>query len=78
VDYQHKMADLKAWAKKLDETIVDKGANEFFLRIPKLWLDDVERKMLPGFEYILPVIEQHLARAQDAVNKYGPNLRIVG
>ena len=78
MDYQNKIAELKARLAKLDEVIVDKDVKEFLLRIPKMWLDDVERKVVPGIEFILPTIEKHLARAEDAVKKFGPNLRIVG
>jgi hypothetical protein len=75
---QEKLAELKAWAAKLEETIVDKDARDHFLKLPKYWLDDVEKKVVPGVEYILPRIEQLLERAQEAVYKYGPNLRIIG
>jgi hypothetical protein len=75
---QEKLAELKAWATKLEETIVDKDARDHFLKLPKHWLDDVERKVVPGVEEILPRIEQLLERVQEAVYKYGPNLRIIG
>ncbi len=75
---QDKLAALKAWAMKLEETIVDKDARDHFLKVPKNWLDDVERKVVPGVEHILPMVEQLLERAQEAVYKYGPNLRIIG
>jgi|HubBroStandDraft_6_1064221.scaffolds.fasta_scaffold465670_1 hypothetical protein len=75
---QEKLEALKAWATKLEETIVDKDARDHFLKLPKHWLDDVERKVGPGVEEILPRIEQLLERAQEAVYKYGPNLRIIG
>jgi hypothetical protein len=75
---QEKLEALKAWVTKLEETIVDKDAREYFLKLPKHWLDDVERKVAPGVEEILPRIEQLLERAQEAVYKYGPNLRIIG
>jgi hypothetical protein len=75
---QDKLAELRAWVAKLEETIVDADAREHFLKLPKNWLDDVERKVVPGVEYILPRIEQLLERAQEAVYKYGPNLRIIG
>jgi hypothetical protein len=78
VESQNKLSALKAWAAKLDETIVDKEAKDHFLKLPKYWLGDVERKVVPGVEHILPIIEQLLERAQEAVYKYGPNLRIVG
>lgn len=75
---QDKLAELKAWVTKLEETIVDKDARDHFLKVPKHWLGDVERKVVPGVEEILPRIEQLLERAQEAVYKYGPNLRIIG
>jgi len=74
-----KLAELKARAAKLDRTIVDKDAKDYFLRLANNWLGDVERKVAPGAEIImLPLIEQQLAHAEDAVSKYGPNLRIIG
>jgi hypothetical protein len=75
---QEKLSELKAWVAKLEGTIVDADAREHFLKVPKFWLDDVERQMAPGMEYLLPRIEQLLERAQEAVYKYGPNLRIIG
>lgn len=73
-----KLAELKAWAAKLEQTILDEDAKDYFLKLPKFWLQDVERKVAPGVEFMLPIIEKELQRAQDAVSKYGPNLRIVG
>jgi len=74
----NKLAELKAWAAKLEQTIVDKDARDYFLKLPKFWLEDAERKIAPNAEFLLLVIEKELQRAQDAVSKYGPNLRIVG
>ena len=75
----NKLAELKARAAKLDETIVDKDAKDYFLRLPMNWLGDVERRVAPGSEIVmLPLIEQQLKNAEDAVSKYGPNLRIFG
>jgi hypothetical protein len=78
MENQDKLTSLKEWAAKLNETIVDKDAKDHFLKVQKNWLDDVERKVVPGVEHILPIIEQLLERAQEAVYKYGPNLRIIG
>lgn len=75
---QNKLAKLKAWARKLDEEIVDQDAKEYFLKLSKFWLDDVERKGVSGLELMFPIIEKELQRAQEAVSKYGPNLRIIG
>jgi hypothetical protein len=73
-----KLADLKARAATLDATIVDKDAREYFLRLAKHWLDDVERKFAPGIETVMfSLIEQQPKNAEDVVAKYGPNLRIV-
>jgi hypothetical protein len=69
---------LKAWAAKLEETIVDQDAKDYFLKLPKFLLGDVERKLVPGVEFMLPIIAKDLARAQDAVSTYGPNIQIVG
>ncbi len=74
-----KLAELKARAAKLDETILDKDAKDYLLRLARNWLGDVERRVAPGIEIVmLPLIEQQLKNAEDAVSKYGPNLRIFG
>lgn len=73
-----KLAELKEWAAKLEQMIVDKDARDYFLELPKSWLHDAERKIAPNAEFMLLVIEKELQRAQDAVSRYGPNLRIVG
>jgi hypothetical protein len=70
---QDKLAELKARARKLDETIVDKDAKEFLLRLVRSFLESPEIASV-----MLPVIEQQLAKVEDAVSKNGPNLRIVG
>ena len=69
------LAELKVWAAKLDAEITDKDANEYFLRLPKLWLRELETYNAP---VMLVVIAQALRNAQDAVDKFGgPTLRIV-
>lgn len=74
-----KLEALKARAAKLEATIQDKDAREYFLRLPKSCLDDVERKVAPGIETtMLPIIEQMLANAEALVAKYGPTIRIIG
>jgi hypothetical protein len=74
---REKLAMLKAWAAKLDETIADADAKNYFLKLPKFWLIDVERNLVRD-DVMLPIIEKELERAQEAVSKYGPNIRIVG
>lgn len=69
---------LKAWLAKLEVTIKDKETRDYLLRLAKNWLEDVERKVAPGVEAVLPIIEQELQRVQDAVNKYGPNIQLRG
>ncbi len=72
-----RLSELKARAAKLQQTIVDKDVKDCFLRLPNNWLGDVERKEAPGTETVmLSLIDQLLARAEDAVSKYGPNLRL--
>jgi hypothetical protein len=77
LENQDKLGALIVWIAKLDQTIADKEARDYFLGHAKNWLGDVERRV-PGAEFILPLIEQQLTRAQDAVSKYGPNVRIIG
>ena len=55
---QEKISELKGRVAKLEGMIVDADAREHFLKVPKFWLDDVERQMAPGMEYLLPRIEQ--------------------
>jgi len=52
---------------KLDAQITDKDANEYFLRLAKLWLADLERLDAP---MMLMVIGETLQNAQNAVDKY--------
>ena len=52
---QDKLAELKARARKLDETIVDKDAKEFLLRLVRSFLESPEIASV-----MLPVIEQQL------------------
>jgi len=73
-----KLGELKARVAELEATIIDKDTREYFLQLPKNWLDDVERKVAPSVEMMLPLIEQQLAQAEDAVSKYGPDVRIIG
>lgn len=73
------LAALKARIAKLEATIQDKDAREYFLRLPKSWLDDVERKVAPGIEKtMLPIIDQMLTNAEGLVAKYGPTIRVIG
>ncbi len=73
------LAMLKARAAKLEQTIVDKDAKDYLLRLANNWLVDVERKVAPGIETVmLPLIDQQLRNAEDLVAKYGPKLRIIG
>ena len=73
------LASLKARLAKLDQAIVDKDAKDYLLRLPRNWLDDIEREVAPGIEsVILPLIDQQLRNAEDLVTKYGPNIRVVG
>ena len=73
-----KLRELKASAAKLEATITDKDTRDYFLQLPKNWLEDVEREVAPSVETMLPLIEQQLARVEYAVSKYGPSLRIFG
>jgi CheY-like chemotaxis protein len=74
---QGKLATLNAWVTRLETEMRDEEARRYFLELPKHWLGDVERGALPGSAIMLPLIEQQLERAQEAVNKYGSGVRIV-
>jgi hypothetical protein len=73
-----KLNELKARSAKLEQTIADADAKHHLLQIVKHWLEDVEHKVTPGLEHMLPLIEQQVARVEVLVAKYGPNLRISG
>lgn len=73
-----KLAELKARVAKLEKTIADKDAKDHFLRLPNSWLHDVERKVVPEVEKILPLIEQLLTHVEVTVAKYGPSVHIIG
>ena len=74
---RNKLETLKAWVTRLETEMRDEEARRYFLELPKHWLGDVERGALPGSAIMLPLIEQQLERAQEAVNKYGSGVRIV-
>jgi DNA-binding NarL/FixJ family response regulator len=73
---QEKLETLNAWVTRLEAEMHDEEARRYFLELPKHWLGDVERRALPGLAIMLPLIEQQLERAQDAVNKYGSGVRM--
>jgi hypothetical protein len=73
-----KLAELKARVAKLEQIIADKDAKDHFLRLPNDWLHDAERKVMPGIEKILPLIEQLLTEVEVTVAKYGPSVHIIG
>jgi hypothetical protein len=85
---------LRALATELSETIKSAEVKEYFLRLPINWLGDVEGYLLNQaakgtrpidasnwldlVEWQLGTIEAKLKQAQDAVRKYGPDLRLIG
>lgn len=75
-----KLDPLKEWAAKLEQEIHDEKARDYFLRLPRLWLADVERGACPpeAAGLTLSFVEQLLGNAQRAVTNFGPNLRLVG
>jgi len=76
-DMLDKLETLKAWVTSLETQMRDEEARRYFLELPKHWLGDVERRAAPRLAIMLPLIEQQLERAQDAVNKYGSGVRIL-
>ncbi len=74
-----KLNELRMWAAKLESQIQDEAARKHLLGPAKNYLGDVERKAAPGIEtHMLPIIDKLLANAQEAVDKYGPGVRVVG
>jgi hypothetical protein len=91
---QERAKALRALAAELSETIKSAETKEYFLRLPINWLGDVEGCLLNQAtkttrpidasnwldlaEWQLLTIEAKLKQAQDAVRKYGPDLRLIG
>src|SRR6266481_8398705 len=73
---------LRARLEKLEQTIVHADVKDHFLSFAKKNLDELERSWIQhGPKHIadvmLPLIEEQVARAEVAVAKYGPTIRMI-
>ena len=73
---------LRARLEKLEQTIVHTDVKDHFLSFAKKNLDELERHWIQHgpkqiVDVMLPLIEEQVARAEVAVAKYGPTIRII-
>jgi hypothetical protein len=82
MDHEQVAKGLRARLEKLEETIVHADVKDHFLSFAKKNLDELERSWIQhGPKHIadvmLPLIEEQVARAEVAVAKYGPTIRMI-
>jgi hypothetical protein len=82
MDHEQVAKGLRARLEKLEQTIVHADVKEHFLSFAKKNLDELERSWIQhGPKHIadvmLPLIEEQVPRAEVAVAKYGPTIRII-
>jgi hypothetical protein len=82
MDHEQVAKGLRARLEKLEQTIVHADVKDHFLSFAKKNLDELERSWIQhGPKHIadvmLPLIEEQVARAEVAVAKYGPTIRII-
>ena len=65
------LENLKAWAEKLEWTIVDPKVRERLLKLAKFQIQDVESEPARA-RVMLAVIADELQAVQNAVDKSGP------
>jgi len=82
MNHEQVAKELRARLDKLEKTILQDDVKEHFLSFAKKNLDELERywiqhgpKQIAGV--MLPLIAEQLARAEVAVAKYGPTIRII-
>ncbi len=69
------LENLKAWAAKLEWTIVDSKVREQLLRLAKFQISDVESEPSRA-RVMLSVIADELQAVQNAVDKSGPYIEM--
>jgi len=67
---------------RLERTIIRDESRDYFLRLPKFWLSDVENLLLPrgwfsATDGMLALIHEKLLEAEGAVLNYGPNVQLI-
>jgi hypothetical protein len=62
----NELSELKARIAKLQQEIRDEKTQEYFFKLSKYWLDDIERGVCPpsAVPYVLRLVQQKLASAQ--------------
>jgi hypothetical protein len=73
---------LRTRLEKLEQTIVHADVKDHFLSFAKKNLDELERSWIQHgpkhvADVMLPLIAEQIARAEVAVAKYGPTIRII-
>jgi hypothetical protein len=82
MDHEQVAKSLRARLEKLEQTIVHADVKDHLLAFAKKNLDELERSWIQhGPKHIadvmLPLIEEQVARAEVAVAKYGPTIRMI-
>ena len=78
------VAQLDERIKKLETLIADEESRTYFVDLAKRTLSDAlnfynsSPSRLPEFMVALSISERLVQRAETAVSKYGPNLKIIG
>ena len=78
------IAQLDGRIKKLETLIADEESRTYFVDLAKRTLSDAlnfynsSPSRLPEFMIALSISERLVKRAETAVSKYGPNLKIIG
>jgi hypothetical protein len=77
---ENELERLRFRVATLEQKMLDENAREYFFKLPKYWLDDIERGVCPpaAVPYVLKMVQQKLGAAQKALDDYGPEVRIVG
>ena len=82
MDHWQVAKSLRARLEKLEQTIVHADVKDHLLSFAKKNLDELERSWIQhGPKHIadvmLPLIEEQVARAEVAVARYGPTIRMI-
>jgi hypothetical protein len=82
MNHEQVARELRARLEKLENTIVHDDVREHFLSFAKKNLDELDRYWIQHgpkqiVDVMLPLISEQLARAELAVAKYGPTIRII-
>jgi hypothetical protein len=92
--FKSKIAAAKAVHQQLQSNFLDAEARRYFLQLGEWWLDDAENHLLPhasqaaterdaagwlrALDMTLKSVEKIHEVAKDAIQRYGPSVRIIG